>query len=161
MRIPRVITGAVGLLHRVSPPLARRFARRLFFTPPRRPASARALETLATGEPFVLRVRGRRVHGWRWGSGPAVYLLHGWGGRAGSLAPFVGPLVERGFAVVAFDAPGHGASDGRISTLLHYVDALHAAVREVAPVRALLAHSLGAAAATYALRGGLEAERAV
>ena len=161
LEIPRAITGTVRLLHRVSPPLARRFARRLFFTPPRRRLSARTLEVLATGEPFVLRVRGGRVHGWRWGSGPAVYLLHGWGGRAGSLAHFVGPLVERGFAVVAFDAPGHGASDGRISTLLHYVAALRVAVREVAPVHALLAHSMGAATATYALRGGLAAERAV
>ncbi len=161
MKIPRAITGAVRLLHRVSPPLARRLARRLFFTPPRRRPSPRTLEVLATGEPFALRVRSGRVHGWCWGSGPAVYLLHGWGGQAGSLAPFVAPLVERGFAVVAFDAPGHGSSDGRISTLLHYVDALRAAVREVAPVHAIVAHSMGAATAAYALRGGLRAERAV
>lgn len=161
LKIPRAITGAVGLLHLVSPPLARRFARRVFFTPPRRPASARTLEVLATGDPFELRVRGGRVRGWRWGSGPAVYLLHGWGGRAASLASFVGPLAEAGFSAVAFDAPGHGASDGRIATLIHQVDALNAAVREVAPARALVAHSLGAAAATYALRGGLRAERAV
>lgn len=160
-KAPRAVTGTVRLLHRVSPPLARRFARRLFFTPPRRRISPRVLDLLATGEPFVLRVRGGRVHGWRWGSGPAVYLLHGWGGRAGSLVHFAGPLVERGFSVVAFDAPGHGASDGRVSTLLHYVDALRVAVREVAPAHALLAHSMGAATATYALRGGLDAERAV
>ncbi len=159
--IPWTITGTVRLLHRVSPPLARRFARRLFFTPPRRRLSPRTLDVLATGEPFVLRVRGGRVHGWRWGSGPAVYLLHGWGGRAGSLVHFVEPLLEQGFAVVAIDAPGHGASDGRVSTLLHYVDALRVAVREVAPAHALLAHSMGAATATYALRGGLDAERAV
>ena len=161
LKIPGAIAGTFRLLHRVSPPLARRFARRLFFTPPRRRLSPRTLEVLAGGEPFVLRVRGGRVHGWRWGSGPAVYLLHGWGGRAGSLAPFVDPLLERGFAVVAFDAPGHGASDGRVSTLIHYVDALGVAVREVAPVHAIVAHSMGAATATYALRGGLEAERAV
>ncbi|MEW5927722.1 MAG: alpha/beta hydrolase [Gemmatimonadota bacterium] len=158
---PAAITTTVRLLHRVSPALARRFARRLFFTPPRRRPSARTLGLLATGEPFVLHVRGGRVRGWRWGSGPAVYLLHGWGGRAASLAPFVGPLVERGFSAVAFDAPGHGSSDGRISTLLHFAAALRAAAAEVAPAHALVAHSMGAAAAAYALRGGLAAERAV
>jgi pimeloyl-ACP methyl ester carboxylesterase len=161
LKIPAAVTGTVRLLHRVSPPLARRLARRIFFTPPRRRPSPRTLELLATGEPFALRVRGGRVHGWRWGSGPAVYLLHGWGGRAGSLVHFVEPLLERGLGVVAFDAPGHGSSDGRISTLPHYADALRAAVREVAPVHAVLAHSMGAATATYALRGGLGAERAV
>ena len=66
---------------------------------------------------------GRRPRGRRRGLGrgrpdgargqsdpPAVYLVHGWGGWRWQLDPFVGPLVDAGFRVVAFDAPSHGGS---------------------------------------------------
>ncbi|HEX7241772.1 MAG TPA: alpha/beta fold hydrolase [Longimicrobiaceae bacterium] len=162
MKVPPLVSAAVRVLHGIAPPLARGLARRLFFTPPRPRTSGRTRELQASGSPFVLRVRGGRVRGWSWGKGPAVYLVHGWGGRASSLRAFVEPLVARGFTVVAIDAPGHGASDGRISTLLHFADALEAAAREVAPAHAVVAHSMGAAAAAYALRrGALAAERVV
>jgi len=42
-----------------------------------------------------------------------VLLVHGWGGRGAQLASFVEPLVARGFSVLTFDAPGHGASAAR------------------------------------------------
>ena len=42
-----------------------------------------------------------------WGRGPAVYLLHGWGGRSTQWSSFVEPLTRAGLTAVAFDAPGH------------------------------------------------------
>jgi pimeloyl-ACP methyl ester carboxylesterase len=66
--------------------------------------------------------------------------------------------------VVAFDAPSHGASDpgpegpGR-STLLEFADALAAVVAANGPAHAVIAHSLGATAAAYAVRAGLPVGR--
>jgi pimeloyl-ACP methyl ester carboxylesterase len=108
-----------------------------------------------------MRAGGRRIETWVWGAGPSVLLVHGWGGRGAQLGAFVDPLTARGFSVVTFDAPGHGASDpGRVT-----IPEMTAAIREVAAARGrlagLVAHSVGALAATRALYEGLETAAAV
>ena len=77
------------------------------------------------------------------------------------------PLVERGYSVVTFDAPGHGASAGSRSSLPHFAWALRGVADAVseesgaASVHAIIAHSFGCAAATLALRDGLAVHRLV
>lgn len=44
---------------------------------------------------------------------PAVLMLHGWGGVGGALLmPFIAGFVAAGFAVMTFDYPGWGDSEG-------------------------------------------------
>jgi pimeloyl-ACP methyl ester carboxylesterase len=136
-------------------------AGRVFFTAPRPKPSARVRRFVATGAPFSVRVDGVTLAGWSWGQGPAVYLMHGWGGLGGQLADFGPPLVAAGYRVVSFDAPGHGASGGRRSSLPEFARALRAVVAAVAPAHAVIAHSLGAAATAYAMAEGLAVERVV
>jgi pimeloyl-ACP methyl ester carboxylesterase len=116
---------------------------------------------LPTGRRFSVRADGRRVAAWRWGEGPAVILVHGWGGRAAQLTSFVPPLVGRGFSVVAFDAPGHGESGGSLSSAPEFARALEAVTDRIGGAHAVVAHSLGAAAVVLALRRGLRCERMV
>lgn len=85
-----------------------------------------------------------------------MLLVHGWGGHAGRLTPFVAPLRRAGFSVVAFDAPGHGSASGRRSALPDFVDAIGAVARAHGQFEAVVGHSLGAAACALALRGGLK-----
>lgn len=161
----RLERGLVRLVFRITgrlaPRLAARWAEALFFTPPRAQPSLRTRDFLASGRRFEVRMQGRRIVAWSWGEGPAVYLLHGWGGRGGQLAAFAPPLLHAGFSVVAVDAPGHGASEGRLSSLPEFARGLRAVVDATAPAHALVAHSLGAAAAVLALSDGLAAGRAV
>jgi pimeloyl-ACP methyl ester carboxylesterase len=159
VRINQPLRGFFGMLGRTSPGLAAALAERLFFTPPRDRNSRDA--ALGAAEPMPFTSNGIRLAGWRWGQGPAVALLHGWGGRAAQLASFVSPLVERGFCVVAFDAPGHGRSGGRLSSAPQFARALQAAAERVGPLHGVVAHSLGATAAALALRDGLGGGRAV
>jgi pimeloyl-ACP methyl ester carboxylesterase len=157
------IVRSFGVLERVAPAVGARWAETLWFAVPR--ARARPDRQAAPGQPFRLEVAGHTVAGETWGAGPPVYLVHGWGGWGWQLDGFVAPLVERGHRVVAFDAPSHGASDpgpagpGR-STILEFADALEAVVAANGPAHALVAHSLGATAAAFAIRGGLPVERA-
>lgn len=160
-----MVLGAVRFagrtLSRVAPVTAGRLAIRAFCRPPARRASERITALLADGERGSVTVRGKAAAIWTWGSGPHVLLVHGWGGVGGQLAPFVPALVERGYAATVLDAPGHGASEGRESSLIHFADALLAVHRSRGPVHAIVAHSLGASAATLAMTQGLDAHAAV
>lgn len=151
----------LAVLGRVAPGLAAAWALDLFFTPRGRRGSRRTRASLSEARRFDVVVDGQRVAGWSWGGGPAVYLLHGWAGVGGQLAGFVPPLLAHGFRAVTFDAPGHGASAGRRSSIVHFARALHEVVAREGPAHAVIAHSLGAAAATRAFAHGLRVERAV
>jgi pimeloyl-ACP methyl ester carboxylesterase len=149
---------AFALVSRVAPAVAAAAAERLFFTPPR-PRPSRGEAVLRDGRRFEVRADGERVSAWRWGHGPTVILLHGWAGRAAQMSSFVAPLLARGLSVVVFDAPGHGRSGWGRSSAVDFARALRAVASEVGPVRGVVAHSLGAAAAALALRDGLRVER--
>jgi pimeloyl-ACP methyl ester carboxylesterase len=109
-------------------------------------------------------VDGRPIVGEVWGDGPVVFLLHGWAGHHGQLDPFVEPLLARGHRVVAFDAPSHGDSGPgalgpRSSTILEFTAALTRMVELHGPARAVIAHSMGSAAAAVAMCDGLRVGR--
>jgi pimeloyl-ACP methyl ester carboxylesterase len=158
------IVRSFGVLERVAPALGARWAEAFWF---RIPSARGGRDRLAEpGRPFRVRLHGRTVAGEAWGDPAAatVYLVHGWGGWRGQLDAFVGPLVAAGCRVVAFDAPSHGDSDpglegpGR-STVIELADALAAVVAANGPADAVIAHSLGATVAAYALGHGLETGR--
>jgi len=161
-RAPAMVRATLRALSAAAPSVAVRVADRLFMTPPRHRAPAREVEALASARRRSLRIDGGAVATWAWpAAGPAVVLVHGWGGRGGQLAAFVRPLLERNLAVVAFDAPGHGASGPGPATLPRLVAALRAVAGAHGPVHGIVAHSLGAIAAARALHDGLPARCAV
>jgi pimeloyl-ACP methyl ester carboxylesterase len=155
-----LVRAGLAVSSRVSPALAARWAERLFFTPPRPRASRTPMPTGAQGLEIAFGGGSGRIAVWSWGSGPIVYLVHGWGGRAEQLAAFVAPLLARGFRVVALDGPGHGASPGPRSSGPEIGRALAAVVSQLGPAAGVVAHSLGAAAVTFAMREGLTVGRA-
>lgn len=161
MNAERAVRATFGLLDRTSPALAARLAERMFFTPPRPRTSPRIEAALASGRRRDVDASGTRIAAWSWGEGPSVYLVHGWAGVGGQLAAFVGPLVEQGFQVVTFDGPAHGSSSGRRASIVHFARALAAVGRVFGPGRGLIAHSLGAPAAAFAMCRGFVAGRAV
>ena len=89
-------------------------------------------------------------------------LVHGWEGRGTQLGAFVQPLVEAGFSVVAFDAPGHGDSPERQLYLTDLADCIADVAAEIGPLHAIVAHSFGAAAVLLAhARAGLDVPRTI
>jgi pimeloyl-ACP methyl ester carboxylesterase len=92
-----------------------------------------------------------------WGAGPPVLLVHGWQGRGTQLGGFVAPIVATGRRVVAVDAPGHGDSPVRSFTPVAFAEALLRVQQELGVLDGIVTHSMGAAAAMAALRGGLRA----
>jgi pimeloyl-ACP methyl ester carboxylesterase len=156
----RLLRPAFGALSAIAPALAAPVAERLFLTPPRHTQPEHEAAALASARSMIVDA-GTPVTAWTWGHGPAVLLVHGWGGRGAQLASFVPPLVASGHSVITFDAPGHGRSSAPESSLVAFVATIRAVSRAVAPVRGVIAHSIGAAAAACALRDGLRADAAV
>ena len=149
------------VLGAVAPPLAARLAGRLFMTPPRHKTSEREWIVLSRATPCRVSSGGRAIATWSWGEGPAVLLVHGWGSRGARLHSFVEPLVEMGYRVVAFDAPGHGESAGRTSSLPEFAQSIAAVDAALGPFQALVAHSFGGPSTTLALSQGLVVPRLV
>ena len=111
---------------------------------------------------FNVTVGKRRVAAWTWGErGPGVLLMHGWGSRGARFVDLGGALLTNGHRVVTFDAPGHGASRGRLSSGPEFARAAIAVAAAVGPVSAVVGHSLGGFAAALAMDRGLAARRAV
>jgi len=160
--IPAWIRIGFQALAAVSPQAAATLALRLFFTPRAARGRRRQAETdaLAQATRFRLTTRWDVVEGYSWGQGPAVLLVHGWGGDAAQMTPLVPALLARGYRVMALDMPGHGASAGKRSSLVHFGDAIEAAAEVIGPLHGVVAHSFGAAAVTYSLARGLDAARA-
>ncbi|HKV72308.1 MAG TPA: alpha/beta fold hydrolase [Gemmatimonadales bacterium] len=143
----------------ISPELAGRWAERLFFTPPHRPLSAGDAATLARARAFTVTSEGRPIRAWQWGTGPMVFLVHGWGGAAGRFSAFVDPILARGFSPVTYDGPGHGLTGRGLSSAPEMARALDAVVAQVGAPDAIIAHSFGGVVTSLAMAGGLEPRR--
>ena len=154
-------SAGLRLLSALAPGMAERLALELFLRPRTPRAGALPVVPGLPAHRFDLTVSGQRLAAWDWGEGPTVLLAHGWNGRAAQLSAFVEPLVRAGHYVVAFDQPAHGQSEGVRTNLVEMAAAVRAVGKRTGPLHAVIAHSMGGAAATLALARGLEAQRAV
>jgi pimeloyl-ACP methyl ester carboxylesterase len=127
----------------------------------------RPVPALDVAEPRVPHAVRRVPYGtgWltmtEWGSGPAVLLVHGWGGRAQSFDGFVEPLVGAGYRVVTLDLPAHGASGGRRTNLIECAGAVLQIGRGAGPLAGIVTHSFGGPVTALACHHGLRADRVV
>ena len=158
--LPAPARAVLGGFSRLAPAAAAGLAETLFLTPLRVKSPWREEWWATDAESLTLKgPAGEDLRAWRWGvGGPTVLLVHGWGGRGLQMGAFASPLVAAGFEVVAFDAPGHGASPGRRSSLPAFAAAVSEVIEQLGDVRGIVAHSFGAAATTLARVGRSEAE---
>jgi pimeloyl-ACP methyl ester carboxylesterase len=157
----RLLRRGLQALSYTAPPLAARVSFDMFSTPTRRPVRSgktrrvldrATVETLPYTDPDIPAFADLSVTVRTWGdpANPRVLLAHGWEGQAGSFREFIPSLVEAGLYVVAFDAPGHGTSDGKRANLLVFINTVRAVTRGYGPFHAAIGHSLGGIAALLA-----------
>jgi pimeloyl-ACP methyl ester carboxylesterase len=148
----------------IAPDAMVRKAARLFTTPfGSSRTRALAAPTLGARE-SELDIDGTNIHVYAWGeprAQPYVLFAHGWSSHGTRIAPWIAPLQQAGYAVVAFDQAAHGRSGGTHTTLPDFACHLMAVARHFGPAAAVIGHSLGGAATAIALARGLMADRAV
>lgn len=157
----RALQTGMGVAGRLLPGPATLVAERLFLTPRRHETPARERAWLQSASLRETEVSGHQVAVYTWGRGRPVVLVHGWEGRATQMGALATAIADAGYRAVAFDAPAHGRSDGRTSSMRLFIDTLQAVAAEEGPLAAVVGHSMGSGACTVALAEGLAAERAV
>ena len=162
--VPSWLRAGFSVASWIAPDAAIARAVDLFCTPSRS-ARRRATEASAAfAATLTLDIDGRDIAVYRWGdpaTQPYVLVVHGWSDYALRFLPLIDALRDAGYAVVAFDQPGHGRSDGDTSTLPEFARCVEAVGRRFGRAVAVIGHSMGGAAAAIALRDGLAADRAV
>ena len=125
---------------------------RAFFSPSRYDVKPLEQEVIDWGNNYRIKYDSGELAVTTWGSnGPAVLLMHGWGGARAQMTGFVDPLLFAGYRVVAFDQPGHGESYGTTTNLLEIAPTMDLIAQHEGPIHAILAHSFGTLITSYAL----------
>jgi len=85
------------------------------------------------------------IRGYRWNhpSDKKLLILHGFESSVINFDRYVRPLVTKGYEVLAFDAPAHGRSTGKMINAVIYKDVIHHINNTYGPITSFIAHSLG------------------
>jgi pimeloyl-ACP methyl ester carboxylesterase len=126
---------------------------------PRRRARPRIAEPFRDAEDIQVETPSGKIATWRLGAGPAVLCVHGWEDDNALWGPLAAALTELGIAVVAFDLPGHGFSEGETCSPFVAADVIKAVAAQAGPIDAVVTHSFGGPATGIALMRGLDVRR--
>lgn len=148
----RLIRFGFQTLGRLFPSVAANVAFKLFSTPRIRARHKKSDGILEKATIFELLYANKILKAYQWGEGDkTILLVHGWESRGTALRSFVPALLENGYKVVTFDAPGHGDSDGKTLSILHYAGAIKAMINHLDGVAGIVCHSFGGAATIMSL----------
>jgi pimeloyl-ACP methyl ester carboxylesterase len=125
---------------------------RAFFGPNKYEVKSADEAVLARGNNYRVPFEGGELAVTTWGDqGPAVLLMHGWGGARAQMTGFVDPLLSAGYRVVAYDQPAHGESDGKTTNILEIAPTMDLIAVGEEEFDAIIAHSFGTLITSYAL----------
>ena len=151
----KILAFIMRLLEKISPKLSGRLALFLFLHPIRYKRPDRELKCYNAAKRSFINVEGIKVASYEWGKGPAVWIMHGWSGRATQLSSFIKMLVDSGYKVIGIDAPGLGDSGGNNSSVLLFEKALEALYQKHGKALAYIGHSLGGAVGFFAMKNSI------
>lgn len=136
----------------ISRKKAAREAVRLFCTP-RRGRNSELPDLFVAAEKLHFILQGATIQGFRWNypSRHRVLILHGFNSSVINFEHYIYPLLEKGYEVLAFDAPAHGQSGGTTITAMVYRDMIIHIHDHYGPVDSYMAHSMGGLALALAM----------
>lgn len=142
---------AIGL---VSPRKAAEMAYRIFCTPYAGKTPRKIPPVFHKAEKVHVQLNELTIRGFRWipehPNGKKVLIAHGFSSNAYKFEKYILPLKKEGFEVLAFDAPAHGQSEGKLINAYIYRQALLQAEASFGPIYGFMGHSLGGLAASLA-----------
>src|SRR5258708_36602147 len=138
-------------LGRPFPGLTARLFLHLYGTPPRRKFTGSQLASRVSAKPgrkaftkYSFDPGLLQIHTYTWGGpGKKVLLMHGWAGTGLGFQTLVEALTRDGFEVVSYDAPAHGESEGKWTTLVQWMQPVDKLLRQKGALYAIFGQRLG------------------
>jgi len=100
------------------------------------------------------------VRGWQWipanCNGNKVLVIHGFDSCSYKSEPIINKLYLSGYEVLAFDAPGHGISDGKTINAKQFSECIADIDKKFGTFYGIVAHSFGGMAAALATENYLQ-----
>ena len=140
------------VLSAVSKKKAAKEALKLFTTPQKR--SIKKLPRIfLEAEPIHFLLEKIKIKGFRWNKDGTkrILILHGYESTVLNFDAYIKPLIDKGYEVLAFDAPAHGYSGGETITVIIYKNMIKAINELYGEVKGYIAHSFGGLAVSLAM----------
>ncbi|MCU0323139.1 MAG: alpha/beta hydrolase [Chitinophagaceae bacterium] len=150
-----LITKSIGFylntLHIVMPELAARQGFTIFCNPLRSKLQDHHKQFLELNKNFTLDIDGVKVQTYKWGNGEKkILFLHGWSSHSFRWKNYIEKLSGDNYTIYAFDAPGHGLSEGNFLHVPLYAKTVKHFLDNVGKVHHVVSHSIGSFTALYA-----------
>jgi len=142
----------LNVLAVLDPARAAKAAFQIFGHPRRQPVTRKHMAFFKTAEQMEMSFEGLRIHVYRWGNGDrSVLFLHGWESHTYRWKRYIETFRDAGYTVYAFDAPGHGQSEGNTTTVPLYADTLKSFIEHYGQPDVIVSHSMGTFTSFYGL----------
>ncbi len=140
----------------VSPKKAAEIAYELFCTPRKPRRKLKEPPLFHKAERLNLLVNDIKLTGFRFRpsnpNGKKILILHGFSSYSYKFEKYVSLFKKQGFEVVAFDAPAHGLSEGKLINALIYKEAILKIEAHFGAFYGYMGHSLGGLAGSLAFK---------
>jgi pimeloyl-ACP methyl ester carboxylesterase len=142
------------LLGMVAPAIAAKWAYRIWYSTRRFRESEHDSRWRKQAQLQMLDHEVGKIAVYRWGEDdkPVVLCVHGWNGRASQFATMVPALLKADYQVVAFDAPGHGLSEGNSTNIFRISAVLKTLADQYPSLQAIISHSFGGMVSAHAIK---------
>jgi pimeloyl-ACP methyl ester carboxylesterase len=111
-------------------------------------------EVLQHSEKERISFKKFQIQKYSWGDrkNKTALLIHGWEGQAGNFGALIDLLLNKGFHMVAYDAPSHGRSTKEKTSMFEYAEFVTEILKQEEP-QIIISHSFGSVTAAFALKG--------
>jgi len=148
----RFLRAKINLLSVISKRKAGEEAFRIFCTPPAKYKGKEAV-IFTSAEKLIFSLNEKKVIGYRCnvGAPKRALLLHGFSSSCHKFDNYAVALTQKNYEVLAFDAPAHGASEGKSIHALDYSNLVKKVVELYGNVDLFVGHSFGGIAISLAM----------
>lgn len=145
----KLVGNYINMLSYVSKPYAADKAMYLFTKPRAGKISEEQSDFLHTAYQEELNYENHHIMTYRWlGIKQTILLTHGWESNSARWKKLIIALKEKGFNVVALDAPAHGRSGSSVFNAILYAEFINVVAKRFSP-DIIIGHSVGGMASAY------------
>lgn len=108
---------------------------------------------LQSAQKINLDVNGNTLKGYRWNknAGKKILIAHGFRSHTQRFEHLITLLTEKGYEIIAFDAPAHGMSGGKQINAVDYTKLVEVLNKKFGNFNAYIGHSFGGLATALAV----------